>query len=120
MAQQNSRVKVSTVGDVTVVELVDKKLLDEMNIRQIETQLYRLVEQSHFPRMILDFANVAYMSSNALGMLITLHKRVRERNGQLRLCAIQSAIYEVFVMTRLNEIFNIDQSRQQALEAMQA
>jgi anti-sigma B factor antagonist len=59
------------------------------------------------------------MSSSALGMLITLHKRIREKNGQLKLCNIQPAIYEVFVITRLNEIFDIHQSQQQALQSFQ-
>jgi anti-sigma B factor antagonist len=115
MAQLNPRIKASSEGNVIIVELADKKILDEMNIAQIGEQLNRLVAQTPDPRMVLDFANVAHMSSSALGMLITLNKRIRERRGQLRLCNIQPAIYEVFVITRLSEIFNVAQDRQQAI-----
>ena len=58
------------------------------------------------------------MSSSALGMLITLHKRIREKKGELRLSGIQPPIYEVFVITRLNEIFQICQSREEALQTL--
>ncbi len=118
MGEQNARLNVSSAGDVTVVELTDRKILDEINITEIGRQLNALMPETEVPRMVLDFASVSHMSSSALGMLITLHKRIRERKGQLRLCNIQPAIYEVFVITRLNEIFEISQSRDEALKSL--
>lgn len=117
MRQDAPRLKVDKVGDVTVVELTDKKILDEISIGQIGEQLRQIVLQQASPKLVLDFVNVQYMSSSALGMLITLHKRVRESGGQLRMCCIQPAIYEVFVITRLNEIFQILPTRQEAVES---
>jgi len=117
MRETTPRLKVETEGDITVVELVDKKILDEINISQIHEQLGALVAQAIVPKLVIDFANVAHMSSSALGMLITLHKRVREKKGELRLCCIGPSIYEVFVITRLNEIFHISPSREQALSS---
>jgi anti-sigma B factor antagonist len=111
------RMNVDTFGDVTVVELTDKKILDEISIGQIGEQLAPLVSRSDSPKLVVDFSSVNHMSSSALGMLITLHKRVREKGGQLRMCCIQPAIYEVFVITRLNEIFQILPSRSEALES---
>ena len=111
----SSRMNVEQAGDVSVVELKDRKILEEMSIMQIGEQLNAMVAAAEVPKVVIDFTNVAHMSSSALGILITLHKRIREKRGQLRLCCIQSAIYEIFVITRLNEIFSICQSRQEAL-----
>ena len=111
----SSRMTVEQAGDVIIVELKDRKILEEMSIMQIGEQLNAMVAKAEVPKVIIDFTNVAHMSSSALGILITLHKRIREKRGQLRLCGIQSAIYEIFVITRLNEIFSICQSRQEAL-----
>ena len=111
----SSRMNVEQAGDVSVVELKDRKILEEMSIMQIGEQLNAMVAAAEVPKVVIDFTNVAHMSSSALGILITLHKRIREKRGQLRLCGIQSAIYEIFVITRLNEIFSICQSRQEAL-----
>jgi len=119
MAEQNPRLQITQEGDVQVVELTDKKILDEVNIAQIGEELNGLVAEMSDPKLVLNFAAVSHMSSSALGMLITLHKRMREKNGQLKLCNIQPAIYEVFVITRLNEIFDIHQSQQQALQSFQ-
>jgi len=116
MGQDNPRLRITDENNVKVVELTDRKILDEISISQIGEELIALVSQMENPRVVLNFASVSHMSSSALGMLITLHKRIREKNGQLKLCNIQPAIYEVFVITRLNEIFDIHQSLQQALE----
>jgi len=109
---------ISVHGDVTVVELADRKILDEISISRIGERLGGLVARSAVPKMVLDFANVAHMSSAALGMLITLHKRIREKKGELRLSAICPPIYEVFVITRLNEIFQIFGTTEEALRSL--
>ena len=82
------RLQVTAKGDVTVVEIGNRKLLDEINITQLGEQLSKLAAQSPDPKLVIDFTNVAHMSSSALGMLITLHKRICQRKGQLRLCNI--------------------------------
>jgi len=118
---QNPRMDVSFFDGVVLVELKDRKILDEVSIMQIGEQLNTVLQKSAqegLPRFVVDFTNVAHMSSSALGVLITLHKRIREKRGQLRLCCIQPAIYEIFVITRLNEIFQICQSRQEALDSL--
>jgi anti-sigma B factor antagonist len=118
MAEQHPRMSISQEGEVTMVTLADQKILDEMNISQIGSKLGDIVVKTQKPQMVIDFGNVTNMSSSALGMLITLHKRVRERDGELRLCSIQPNIEEVFRITRLNEIFEICKSRNEALESL--
>lgn len=118
MSEENPRMNVTQQNGVTIVELKDRKILDEMSIMQIGEQLNTLVAQSELPKIVMDFSNVGHMSSSALGVLITLHKRIRENHGQLRLCNIQPAIYEIFVITRLNEIFQISENRQEAISSL--
>ena len=119
MAQPNPRIKVSTQGNVTIAELVDKKILDEISIAEISRQLERLVTAAAAPRIVLDFASVAHMSSSMLGKLITLNKHVREHQGHMRLCNVQPAINEVFVITRLSEVFHVTQTRDQAVAELE-
>lgn len=116
MAEQSPRLKVIANGDAVVVSFTDRKILDELNITQIGEQINALIAKSPTPKLVLDFTNVSHLSSSALGMLITLHKRIREKKGQLRLCSIQPAIYEVFAITRLNEILKIHPTVAEALE----
>jgi len=114
------RLRATAVGSATVVELTDRRILDEVSIGEIGEQISAMIAKSADPKFVLDFSSVAHMSSSALGMLITLHKRIRERGGELRLCGIQPAILEVFVITRLNEIFQIAPTREQAVQSLKS
>ena len=118
MQQELPRLNISAEGDVTIVELTDRKILDELSISQIGERLQGMVAKAENPKFILDVSNVGHMSSSALGMLITVHKRIREKKGQLRLSGIQPPIREVFVITRLNEIFDICSSKDDALDTL--
>jgi anti-sigma B factor antagonist len=117
MSEQGQRVTVSERDGVHVVSFADKKILDEMSITEIGQQLGGIVAGADKPSLVLDFSKVSHMSSSALGMLITLHKRVREKGGSLRLAAIEPKIYEVFVITRLNEISDIHGTVEAAVAA---
>jgi anti-sigma B factor antagonist len=111
------RIDVVDVGDVCVVKFVDKRILDEQNIQTIGEQLFELVETDGKRKLVLNFENVEYLSSAALGKLINLNKKVRAVSGQLRLCCIKPDIYEVFEITKLNKVFQIHDDEQGAVEA---
>ena len=104
-----------TRGDVTIVSFLDKKILDEVHIQEIGEELFSMVEEKYKVKMLLNFENVEYLSSAALGKLITLNKRIKTENGQLKLCNIKENIYEVFRITKLNKIFEIYDSEEAAV-----
>src|ERR1700730_14069623 len=90
------RLEVEDIGEVTVVNFTDKKILDEQNIQIIGEQLFSLVEEMGRRKILLNFSNVEYLSSAALGKLITLNKKLQAATGKLVLCCIEPQIYEVF------------------------
>ena len=68
------RLEVEHIGDVTVVNFVDRKILDEQNIQIIGEQLFSLVDEENWRKILLNFSNVEYLSSAALGKLITVRR----------------------------------------------
>lgn len=111
------RLEVEPIGDVTVVNFVDRKILDEQNIQVIGDQLFSLVEVEGIRKLLLNFGNVEYLSSAALGKLITLNKKLQTAGGRLILCNIDPQILEVFEITKLDKFFNIQKEEQAALQA---
>lgn len=111
----NRRLQVSQVGDVTVVRFVDRKILDEANIQELGQEMFRLVEEDHRTRLLLNFSAVEFLSSAALGKLITLDKKVKANKGKLKLSNIRPEIYEVFAITKLNKLFDIRDDEADAL-----
>ena len=120
MASDTSRLRITEKDGVTRVDFVDRDILDEANIRQIGSELLRHVESRPSPKMLLCFRNVEHLSSAALGTLITLQSTVKKKSGQLRMSDIRPQIFEVFVITKLNKLFTVDETAEQALSRFSA
>ena len=110
------RLEAEEIGDVTVVSFMDRKILDEPNIQIIGEQLFSLVDDSGRKKLLLNFGNVEYMSSAALGKLITLDRKLKAAGGRLVLCNIDPQIREVFEITKLDTVFIIREDEQEALQ----
>jgi len=111
------RLELEDVGEVTVVNFVDKKILDEQNIQIIGEQLFDLVDNQGKKKILLNFGNVEFLSSAALGKLITMNKKVQQAGGKLVMCNIAREILEVFEITKLDKLFKIFKDEQTALQA---
>jgi anti-sigma B factor antagonist len=114
---QYRRLSVSEVGDVAVVRFVDHKILDESVIQELGQELFQLVEADNRKRLLLNFQQVEFLSSAALGKLITLDKKVKAHGGKMKLTNIRPEIYEVFAITKLNKLFDIRDDEADALAA---
>ena len=115
--QRRRRLEVEDSGDVAVVQFVDKKILDEQNIQMIGDDLFRLVDELGRRKLLLNFGNVEFLSSAALGKLITLNKKSQTSGGKLVMCKIAKEILEVFEITKLDKLFTILPDEQAALQA---
>lgn len=115
MPPEESRLRIYNEGDVVQVRFVDRNILDEANIQRIGDEIVSVIEQRDRPKLLINFENVDHLSSAALGTLITINNKVRARSGQLRLAEIDPQIYEVFVITKLNKLFDIHDTADDAL-----
>jgi anti-sigma B factor antagonist len=115
MSEPSPTLAVTEQKDIRIVEFREQKILDEANIAEIGQTINDLIDAHEYPKILIDFANVDHLSSAALGMLINVNNRIRQKNGQLRLCNIKPQIFEVFVITKLNKHFKIMATRDEAL-----
>ncbi len=104
------------IEGVTVVSFVDTKIVTEESIQEVGDQLYQLVDVEGKDKLLLNFGNVQYLSSAALGKLINLKKKVGAKKGKLKLCCIHPDLLEVFRITRLDQVFEISANEQAALD----
>ena len=115
MTSAASRLRVVEQEGVTCIEFVDRNILDEANIQQIGEEISAIVDAHDRPQVLISFENVDHLSSAALGTLITINNKIRNKDGQLRLANIDSQIYEVFVITKLNKLFQIHDTTSAAM-----
>lgn len=117
MNAEASRLRITEDGPVTRIEFVDRNILDEANIQRIGDEITRIIESRPHPKLLISFDNVDHLSSAALGTLITINNKLRSKDGQLRLANIDPQIYEVFVITKLNKLFQIHDTTDDAMRS---
>jgi anti-sigma B factor antagonist len=115
---KTQRIKVSESGPVSVVTFADSKIIDEAEIQELGQELYDLVERDNRKKIVLNFANVEFLSSAALGKLIGFDKRVKQHGAELVLSNIRPEIYEVFAITKLTKLFQIKDDEADALAVL--
>jgi anti-sigma B factor antagonist len=99
--------ELENVGDVTVVSFGGKNSLDGQNMQIIGEQLFDLVDNQNKKKILLNFGNIKFLSSAALGKLITLNKKTQMAGGKLVLRNVRKEIKELFAITKLDKLFDL-------------
>jgi anti-sigma B factor antagonist len=67
--------------------------------------------------IVLDLADVDFVDSSGLGLLVRLAMRLRMSQGDMKLCAVPRRIEQVLALTRLKSVFETYPSRTEAIAA---
>ena len=94
-------------GILTVV-FDDARILDETKLDQLSRDLIEMLNKTTEERVIFDFRNVKFMSSSMLGKLIQVHKKAGEFKVKMKFCSIDPEIRQVFKITKLDKLFDIE------------
>jgi len=116
MEDVKPRIGIYYAQDATVVTITDEKILEDEDVKALEESIIPLVDGS--VNLIIDFSNVRFLSSAVLGLLIRVSKRINEQKGCLKLCGIGPRIFEIFKITRLDEIFDIYEDAKKAMSSL--
>src|SRR5213078_4114825 len=67
-------------------------------------------------KFVIDF-KTGYIDSSGLGVLVSLSKKIREQSGDLRLCGLNEDLQTLFELTKLDTLFAITRTAEEALAA---
>jgi len=116
---EEPRIKISCKHKIKVAELLDEKILDEATLADLTESLFSVVIDEEIPKIVINFTHVKQMSSSMLGTLIRLNKRVAEKGGELKLCGIIPMLYDIFVLTKINKLFEIYHDERTAVNSFE-
>ncbi len=74
--------------------------------RQFGEMYAPLLEKSECKELILDFSQVEYLDSSALGMMVLLQKKISGNNGcKIKIKGARGATEEILQMANMQKIF---------------
>ena len=110
---------VQQIDKFTVIEFKSPSLMDPLELEQLGQQLYRLVDEEDRRKVILDFEKVQYLSSQAIGIVLTMNKKLGAlKNSKLVLCGVGPRLMELLKITRLDRLLTVKPTQREALKVV--
>jgi anti-sigma B factor antagonist len=109
--------KLREYGERAVVAFQTSSLMNAADMERLRADLIRLVDQEKRTHLILDFRRVQFVTSQMIGILLTLNKKLAAIPGAtpLVLCGVGPQVLELLKISRLDRILTIKDSRKEAL-----
>lgn len=114
LSKGTTRVKQEHIGDVLVITLPGR--LDAAALADVEP-VFNAIINAHQGKVLVDMAEVTFVASLALRMLLMGLKSAQPLGGDMRLCELQPPIAEIFRKSRFDTLFKIYPDRDAALAA---
>lgn len=104
---------------ILTIAITDERLVDPDHLSRLFGDIEAVLGKSDEDRVILDFSQVKFMASSALGKLVQLNKKVKEYRAKLKLSGVSKDIMEVFKITKLHKVLDIAADEAAARKAFQ-
>ncbi|MHC5181200.1 MAG: anti-sigma factor antagonist [Planctomycetota bacterium] len=98
-------VKSASVGAIGEVEEISKTLRD-------------LIQTHDVGSMIVDFSSVSFFSSQMLGLLVDIWRRMKDRGGALLISGVNPQLTRVFHITHLDKLFDFYENTETAVSSL--
>lgn len=104
LTEENS-IQVLTISG----ELIDKNQATDM-LKDVDGIL-----ETGKAKFIIDLGNLKYMNSSGLNVLIQLLTKTRNTGGESVIFNVNKKVNELLIITKLNTLFKVAESKQDAL-----
>jgi anti-sigma B factor antagonist len=111
------RLNTRNIGESVIVDCDGKLVFGD------ETTAMRHVVENLFYKhrqIVLNFANVTYVDSSGLGLLIALHTSAQKAGSILKLAALRAKIHDLLLLTRLAMVLEIADTVEEAIKGVAA
>lgn len=105
-------IDVERQGDISILHCGGS--LDADSVMGFKKIAYELVDKGSV-RLVIDCANVTFVDSMGLGVLISLLRRARSKQGDVKVASLTDDVRTVFEITRLHRLFDVCADSQTAV-----
>ena len=106
-------IEVTQAGNIKVLHCGGS--LDADSVAGFKKLAYDLVNDGS-TRFVIDCTNLSFIDSMGLGVLISLLRRVRQREGDVKVASLTDEVKTIFEITRLHRLFDVCSDSNSALK----
>lgn len=98
-----------------LIELTLPITLDSAEFDQLNEAILTRISERKGDRWVIDLAQVSYMGSAMLGLMVNLRQQIKSAGGRLILCAMPPTLMQIFRTCCMERLFTIVRTREDAL-----
>ncbi|MGQ7864652.1 anti-sigma F factor antagonist [Bacillus sp. WC2502] len=92
--------------------------LDHHSAETLRQQVTNYLETEDICHIVLNLADLTFMDSSGLGVILGRYKEIKQLGGEMVVCAISPAVNRLFDMSGLFKIIRMESSEQTALQTL--
>lgn len=92
--------------------------LDHHTADDLRKQASKVIEKNEIHHIILNLAQLSFMDSSGLGVILGRYKQIRQMHGEMIVCAISPPIKRLFEMSGLFKIIRLETTEDLALQRL--
>jgi len=106
------------VRDANGLSIIDVSgEIDLYTVPIFKNALTKTIEEGQ-NRLLVNMSQVSYMDSSGFGTLLGVTKKIRPDGGSVNLIGCNEAIHRMLKITRLNTIFGLYDTEEEAIQAV--
>lgn len=90
--------------------------IDQEASEELETALEEFISQDR-TSICIDMINVKHICSSALGVLVAIKRKIKDKDGDIKLVIANDNLMKLFQTTMLDKVFEIYESQRECLAA---
>ncbi|MBF0571478.1 MAG: STAS domain-containing protein [Candidatus Omnitrophica bacterium] len=107
-------VKTEKINDVALVVLAGELNMDNSNTLRVA---FKKILKENSRKILVDFEKLVFIDSSGIATLIEMFQNLGKLNGRMCLCNVNKRIIGVFEVTKVQKLFNIFVTREEALRS---
>lgn len=100
-----------------IIILKFKGSIQHSDTPNFEKEIENVILEQNLYKIILDLSLVNHISSSALGSLIAMERKIKRKNGDIRLVITEPEVLRIMQITLLNRVFQIFSNVQDAIQS---
>ena len=117
-ARKEIAVAISTEREDWVLVIKAEGRIDGSNAAQFLESVEDVIDQND-NGVVLDFAQLNYISSAGLRVILLIAKDLRQRKVQFAICSLSSSVHEIFTISGFDQIIDLYDNSASAVSALQ-
>ena len=114
---ESGDIEITDFDDVSVISFCSASINGGCGVEKISSRVREFIAESRPKKLVVDFSGVKFFSSQMLGLLVDVWRRLKEDGGVVRISGINPQLNRVFKITNLDRIFQFHPDKETAVRA---